>query len=68
MGGEKVQPLETIAIDPFLTDWDPIVPLSTPREWNYSRFSLMVLWKIFKNISYSWLPGNSLEYVVNMSG
>ena len=52
MGGETVQPLATIVIAPFLTEWDPSVPFSTPRDWNSSRLSLMILWKIFKNISY----------------
>ena len=52
IGGEKVQPLATIVIDTFLTEWSPSVPFSTPRDWNSSRLSLMTLWKIFKNISY----------------
>ena len=48
-------------IVPFLNEGDPSVPLSTPRYWNHSRFSLMILWKIFKNISYWWSIGKS-EY------
>ena len=68
MVGETLQPLETIVIHPFLTVWDPSVTLSNPREWNSSRLLLMILWKIFKNISYLWLPGNILELVVTMLG
>ena len=52
MGGEKLQPLATIVIVPFLTEWDSSVYFSTPSGWNYSRLLLMILWKIFKNISY----------------
>ena len=48
MGGETVQPLATIVIAPFLKEWYPSVHLSTPRDWNYSRLLLMILWKIFK--------------------
>ena len=29
MGVEAVQPLATIVIAPFLTEWDPSVPFST---------------------------------------
>ena len=35
MVGETVQPLATIVIATFLTEWDPSVPFSTPRYWNY---------------------------------
>ena len=48
MGGETVQTLATIVIAPFLTELDPSVPFSNPRDWNYSRLLLMILWKIFK--------------------
>ena len=40
-----VQPLATILIDSFLTEWDTSVPFSTPRDWNYSRFLLMIFGK-----------------------
>ena len=52
MGGDMVQPLATIVIANFLTEWDPSVTLSTPRDWNYSILLLMILWKIFKNLPY----------------
>ena len=48
MGGETVQPLATIVIAPFLTDWDPSVPFSSPRGWNSSILLLMILWKYSK--------------------
>ena len=62
MGVETVQQLATIVIAPFLTEWNPIVPFSNPRDCNSSRFSFMTLWKIFKNISYLWLPVNRLDW------
>ena len=52
MGGETVQPLATIDIAPFLSEWDPIIHLSTTRDYNSSILMLMILCKIFKNISY----------------
>ena len=61
MGVETVQPLETIVIAPFLTEWDPSVTFSTPRDWNSSRFSLMILWKcskIFHTDSYLEIAWN----------
>ena len=67
MGGEMVQPLATIVIAPFLTEWESSVTFSNTRDWNSSGFLLMILWKIFKNLSYLWLPGNILKLVANMS-
>ena len=43
MGGETVQTLAIIAIDPFLTEWDPSIHLSTQRDFNSSRLMLMIL-------------------------
>ena len=49
---DTVQPLATIVVAPFPKDWDPSVPFSTPRYWNSSRLLLIIMWEIFKNISY----------------
>ena len=68
MGGETVQPIATIVISPLLKEWDPSVPFSNPRDWNYSRLLLMIMWKTFRKKSYWWLPGNRLELVAKMLG
>ena len=52
MGGDTVQPLKTIVISPLLTQGDSSVTFSTPRDLNYSGLLSMIMWKIFKNISY----------------
>ena len=61
MGGEMVQPLATIVIALLPTEWSPSVHLSTPRDWNYSRLSLMICGKnskIFHTDSYPEIARN----------
>ena len=39
IGGEKLHPDDTMLMAPFLQEWDPSVPSSTPRDQNVSKFS-----------------------------
>ena len=57
-----------MAIAPFIIEWAPSIPFSTPSAWKRSKSSLMTLGGIFRNISYSQLPGNSREILVRISG
>ena len=43
IGGETVQPVDTMVIAPFLVEWAPREPMLTPCDSNSGRFSLMTL-------------------------
>ena len=62
IGGETVQPDETIGMAPFLSECEPNDPSSIPMDQKNSKLSWVILLKFLIKRSYWWVPGNNLEF------